>query len=484
MVTRLNMGGGTPLDKSSLSRARQKALKCSVELKVHAVTCPGVVLRSGEDIYLSVRMMGQYHKTKCVPSTFPLLLYEKMLFTKSFTGAVDPGDIADHLENDTTCFELIQLVPPEGEILASLEENTRDFLYPGPRLTPQSPGSEREILMKKSVSFPGISPKVEFSTTSVIEECDLKGSQSTMNVNPTPSKPVRTRTVSTTQTRTKPMPLCGYQRPTVASLSHSPSPYTHRRMCQLSEDARQRLRQLQLGPYSFKKETDLQPPFVVPCSQGSSLIESPTSPSAFPSAPKRSSFHQTSVSFAADITEPTLYGSFRAKPCKAMGHSVSHGGGIRSSYRNVPTDHSTPLSIGHRSQSPLLSRSSLRERFHSPSSPSQWEQIHKRVQRILSTHATCKLSFDESSEEGESGQNAPVFSCQDSLCDSKMHPDRVIPGQPSVHLDNGTFWTNKTAKYTGRTHRAVFEDSLGKIYKNLYRKASFPGHNDSQSIKS
>lgn len=42
----------------------------------------------------------------------------------------------------------------EGEILATFEENTRDFLYPGPRLTPLTSGSEREILMKKSVSFP------------------------------------------------------------------------------------------------------------------------------------------------------------------------------------------------------------------------------------------------------------------------------------------------------------------------------------------
>lgn len=42
----------------------------------------------------------------------------------------------------------------EGEILATFEDDTRVFLYPGPRLTPRSPGPEREILMKRSISFP------------------------------------------------------------------------------------------------------------------------------------------------------------------------------------------------------------------------------------------------------------------------------------------------------------------------------------------
>lgn len=98
------------------------------------------------------------------------------------------------LSADTTSFELIQLVPPgmlfndaiwacyipavsshytaktrsltwfvcvsvclymvsEGEILAKMEESSRDFLYPGPRLSSRG-ATEREILMKRSSSFP------------------------------------------------------------------------------------------------------------------------------------------------------------------------------------------------------------------------------------------------------------------------------------------------------------------------------------------
>ncbi|KAI5610177.1 spermatogenesis-associated protein 6 isoform X2 [Silurus asotus] len=427
------MGGLTPPERASKSRARpRKALKCSVQLKVHAITCPGVLLPSHEDIYLSVRMMGQYHKTKCVPCAFPLLLHENLVFIKTFSGTFDPGDIADHLEHDMTCLELIQLVPPEGEILATFEENTRDFLYPGLSLISHTPGSEREVLMKKSASFPGISPKVEFSTMSVIEECDMKSSQTaTSSLGASTSK---ARHVRPKKSKSSAAEQYGYQRSTVASQSRCPSPYTHRKMCQLSDDATQRLRHLHLGPYTFKKDTAPQPPFVV---TGHSARVGPVSP------------------------------EFRSRPLLS---SPSH--------RRNPAYQSTPVSSSLRGQSPLFSRSTLRERFQSPSSPSQ--EIHRRVQKILHTHAIPrKLSFEQQSEEF--GQNEPGPSNHDSTRYSRLRADRVIPGEPSVHLDNGTFWTNRAAKYTGKSHRAVFEDSLGKIYKNLYRKASSPTHNDSQS---
>lgn len=55
----------------------------------------------------------------------------------------------------------------------------------------------------------------------------------------------------------------GYQHPTVSSTARALSPYTHRKMCQLSEDIRQRLGHLQLGPHHFRKETESQPPFLV-----------------------------------------------------------------------------------------------------------------------------------------------------------------------------------------------------------------------------
>lgn len=40
-----------------------------------------------------------------------------------------------------------------GNVLATYEENTRDFLFPDPKLTRGHHGFDREILMKRSSSF-------------------------------------------------------------------------------------------------------------------------------------------------------------------------------------------------------------------------------------------------------------------------------------------------------------------------------------------
>ncbi|XP_056629479.1 spermatogenesis-associated protein 6 isoform X2 [Triplophysa dalaica] len=466
------MGGQTPPKKPSVSKSRQKALKCTVELKIQAITCPGVVLQSQGDIYLSVQIMGQYQKSKCVPPAFPLRIDEKMVFVKTFVGVVDPGVIAEHLENETTSLELLQLVPPEGEILATFEGNTREFLYPGPRLAPRSLCPEREILMKRSVSFPGISPKVEFSTTSIIEECEVKHGQPAMSVRGPSAKPCRVRTSPGIPKKRKPALHCNYAKPTVVSQTRSFSPYTHRRMCQLSEETRQRLGHFKLGPYIFKKETVPQAPFVVPRSPNTSMIESPTHPASHLSD-KRSPLHLRSRSFSADPTDPFLLGSFRSK----------HTREDSETWNKDPKHNSTPVYSMPRDQSPVLNRSSLRERFQSPTSPSRSQEIHKRVQRVLNIHgALRKLSFDDMNAEEGFRHSVPVPTHCDSEIDSRLLQDRLIPGEPSVHLDDGTIWTNRAAMYTGKPHRAVFEESLSRIYKNLYRNASQSQHNGQKNI--
>ncbi|XP_041128160.1 spermatogenesis-associated protein 6-like isoform X2 [Polyodon spathula] len=152
----------------------QKAVKVVVEFQLHAVTCPGVFLTDKDDVYLSVCIMGQYRKSACRLPVFPLLFHEKMTFEKVFKMAMDPAAVAEQLEYETAKFELIQLFPPVGETLASYEEEARSFLFPEPKLSPTYPGVDREVLMRRTPNFPGIAPKLEFSTTTTIKECSFK----------------------------------------------------------------------------------------------------------------------------------------------------------------------------------------------------------------------------------------------------------------------------------------------------------------------
>ncbi|XP_015211425.1 spermatogenesis-associated protein 6 isoform X2 [Lepisosteus oculatus] len=481
------MGGLTAQNRIYRScKMPHKVLKCIIELEIQAVTCPGVVLTDQEDIYLSVCIMGKYQKTKCLPPIFPLLFHEKLNFEKVFADAVDPGDIAELLELDTTSFELIQLVPPVGETLATLVENTREFLYPGPRLTPRYPGSEREMLMKRSISFPGIAPKVEFSTVSVIKECDLKETMQTPSpCRSTPLKPRSGRGIkkSPCSADQQSPSVCRYKQPTVASQSRSPSPYTNRRMCELSEEASQRLSHLNLGPYRFKKETDSQPPFVVSSKQTSSMNDS----LSYRTPSTKKSLRTPGLNVCED---PSLLGSYRPKttrviaepqegyrlrPSRGMSEDTSlETAGICRRPRRQLKAHSTPLSTVKSPPSPLLNRSSLRERFQtSPSTPTHWEEIHERVQKILKTHRSRHGMTPVWGSLTDSVHQKTSTSCNDSLCDSQVQEDSSRGlGEATVHLDNGTFWSNQAAQYTGKPHRAVFEDSLGKIYRNLFKKAS------------
>lgn len=41
----------------------------------------------------------------------------------------------------------------------------------------------------------------------------------------------------------------------------------------------------------------------------------------------------------------------------------------------------------------------------------------------------------------------------------------------TVPLSHDRVWSSQKSKFTGRSHRAVFDNSLHEIYKDLYNKA-------------
>ncbi|XP_078527531.1 spermatogenesis-associated protein 6 isoform X2 [Lissotriton helveticus] len=270
-----------------------------------------------------------------------------------------------------------------------------------------------------------------------------------------------------------------YEQPTVASKSRSPSPYTKRRMCELSDDARQRLAQLNLGPYEFKKETDAKPPFVV------RHIEKSPSPdtSLLTCSPRE----RTCESWP-DQEDPSLLGSYRPKNALIITKPrrddldgsfdssderlIAGPAGRQFHSARLLMTHSAPSSAQKDSLTPVLNRSSLRERFHPDLSMSaSWEEIHERVKKILRTHgARQRLTFNESVLQKEHLSRKKEDPYRNVACDSKLH-DRSCQQNTSVHLDNGEYWSNRAAEYKGKSHRVIFEDSLEKIYRNMYRNA-------------
>ncbi|XP_074122093.1 spermatogenesis-associated protein 6 isoform X2 [Sminthopsis crassicaudata] len=554
---------------------KMKALQCALALEIRSISCPRLQLKDKEDVYLSVCVFGQYKKTQCVPPVFPLVFNARMVFEKVFPEAIDPGDVVAQLEYDTAVFELIQLVLPVGETLSIYEENTRDFMFPGPKQMSGHHDSNRQVMMQRISGIRGLAPKMEFSTTSVITEClissrkcrglqaqekpsyhatPLERSHGRMQIRgSTRSSKKKSRSPERHKYYSNPR---NYEQPTISSKSHSPSPYTKRRMCELSEDTRRRLAHLNLGPYEFKKETD-KPPFVIrhvcafsrACvpSEGCSSAMSPQCsgillPQVYQPSPGKSHVVPGRASDAADppspkpeillgpnvrepsregwcklhngelgpvCTDHTHPGSYRSKDYKIT--NPSHGRDREDSLERCEeyvtrqsrphhTDrillvHSAPSSMQKRSPSPVLNQSTLRERYHSDwCSPANSDEIHERVKNVLKSHGAhqrCLYVSDETDQEKDEELDLKrSFSYKDSVCDSdpeyrawmealgdgsaRLSPSfgsSVYRPHPLVHLDNGEYWSNRAAAYKGKSHRGNFENSMDKIYRNLYRKA-------------
>ncbi|XP_050402486.1 uncharacterized protein LOC126818890 isoform X2 [Patella vulgata] len=150
----------------------RRAIRCVVELNLHGVSAPGCWLPSKEDCYLSLALFSQYKNTQLLSSVFPILVNEKFRFEKTYFTALDEEEVIELLEDELVVIELLQMSEySDGAVhLATYTNNVRDFLYPFETYRPTVHSRDRDIFLERTVAFPGISPKLEFSSKVVVKE--------------------------------------------------------------------------------------------------------------------------------------------------------------------------------------------------------------------------------------------------------------------------------------------------------------------------
>ncbi|XP_043917035.1 spermatogenesis associated 6-like protein isoform X1 [Protopterus annectens] len=403
-----------------------KALKVVTELEIHAITCPGVFLPEKDDVYVAVCIFGQYRKSRCLAPVFPLLFHEKMRFEKVFPEATDPADVAQLLENETAKCELIQLTPP-GETLAMYEENVREFLFPEPRLTPAYPGVDRAVLMTKLPCFPGIAPKLEFSSITTIKESKTsRASSSLMREDHTRKlngqvkygyryrSPQKTYSplVKTTKKKNK-----GYEKHTKSSHLRSPSPCKRKYLNEFIENSFLHVKQMNLGPHESKSTLQTRPPFVVrhiDRSKTEDIITTPESPSTLKKKTRSKSLspkqrldkgafnHTRPRSALAKISTCPHTMNTSEDEVESESEEDNNGSLVVHpvSYSSEPefSPISSPTSF-QRSTSPVQHHLQHSSRSLSNSDPS-WELINERVKRLLSSQ-TAKQRLQLGATESE-----------------------------------------------------------------------------------
>ncbi|XP_064626508.1 spermatogenesis-associated protein 6-like isoform X4 [Lineus longissimus] len=424
------------------------ALKCTVEIKIHAVSCPGVWLPNKDDVYLSVCMLGQHKRTPLVDSVFPLTFHTEMRFDKVFWTAVDPADVMDKLEREHVFFELIQLdLPSAGTILGTYECNARDFLYPYPHLAPKAV-ADRDVLMEKTDDFPlGLSPRIEFTTRTSIRET------------PTPY----TDSYETSITGLDDVTI---RVPRSRSRARSPSPV----LCERFDD-------LKLQDLDYHDD-DVKPPFVVRQLQPSLIGRKPGSgpSSTFKSEQrfKRSQSPRRPRSVSPSRRSKITRGRYGVYDRSYHGN----GNQVIKSPRTfvtsdldydylvedtLPRDPLMTKPIRRSPSPPFLPRTPLRDSFHDRHIANL---IDERVQRAIDRNRMARYS----SLYGSRDLNYSTTSVGlDSLDRLALDLDTAQYRRRLRELDD--YWAEKAADFKYRHLRQKFDKSLEDSYRSQYRRA-------------
>ncbi|XP_037815920.1 spermatogenesis associated 6-like protein [Lucilia sericata] len=138
-----------------------------INLKLEAVTCPGVWLCSHGYLEVTIKALGYFFRTGALEPYFPLLCHDHFKMEGYFKNSPSLGHLINNLSKESLEITLWQ----NGRRLAYYKGVIMDLLqYIEPQL--QCPHSNtRQILMKTTPAFPGIlSPKVEITTEISIKD--------------------------------------------------------------------------------------------------------------------------------------------------------------------------------------------------------------------------------------------------------------------------------------------------------------------------
>ncbi|XP_052066718.1 spermatogenesis-associated protein 6-like isoform X6 [Mytilus californianus] len=437
----------------------RRALRCVVDLKIRAVSAPGVWLSSREDVYLSISLFGQYRNTNLVPSIFPLLFKEDFVFEKTYYTALDPSDISDYLEDELVIFELLQLSEYcDGAVrLGSYSCNAKDFLFPYPSLAPCYASTAREILLNRTIDFPGISPKLEFITVTNIKE-SVSPELDALDEALMDARKSRRRSRSRSRSR-----------PSSRASMRSPSPY---------------LRSKSPGPITDNG----RPPFVVrhldksligrlPAGLGSSILKKGKKKGKRLSRPSSA---MSDTGYYSDYSRYPLSSSASYKKYPDAGDDPLY----RSSYAVSDDDDLEVAALTSslnrirarsRSPSPFVYKPSFRSRYtYSPLTAA--ERVDLKVRSALRRNRSLER-LNMLSPAISLSRLTPTYRpryvslSRDSLDDLAIDTTLAERRRPQVHLDNGKYWSEKSAQYSGTSHRQVFNDSLSSSYSKMYSNA-------------
>ncbi|KAK3607373.1 hypothetical protein CHS0354_035712 [Potamilus streckersoni] len=431
----------------------RRALRCVVDLDINRVSAPGVWLPSREDVYLSISLFGQYRNTRTVISVFPLILHEHFRFEKTYYTAVDPAHVAEFLEDELVIFELVQLCDySDGAIrLASFSTDARDFLYPYPTLAPSYAPTEREILMSRTVAFPGISPKIEFTSKTTIKESrspELDALEDAMEEREILRARSRSRTRSRSRQRTRSLS---------AHSARSKSPAARKVLEEVSSN---RIPQ----PTSPAEK----PPFVVRHLDSSLIGRKPGSPTKVKKGKKKRSKTPVRRLSLGEYDFTPLRKQYHLKEV-IRDRSDSPLPVFESKYLTSDEEDEEVAALTSRSNvyippprprsvSPILYTPSYRSRF---SDGLVEERVSRRIERALNRSMSPRY-----------GRQSPYLSSLSSSLDDLEIETKLVKNRSLEHLDPGLYWTQRYAKLSQRPYRRDFNEHVASMYKNLYSKAT------------